>query len=252
MKKTSKLFGAVALSAALAMGCAVPALASTADGTDVGTTMSTPKEPGDTGEGHEGMHTDVSVKTKIGQISVSVPLTVTIVAPTEGGAVAAPSAGLKDVAAGTATIKGYRIENTSSFPVEISKVATKAAGSEWAITGTTYNKGLLTMTLTPSDTAKANLGLTDDVTAINEGDRTGKKTPVAIDGTEQEAGWKIAGGGTATNPRIMGLILAGTSSAIKNVGAVADADNSLTAAEDAFTVSYTVAATTLTDAEQIK
>lgn len=251
MKKTSKLFGAIALSTALAMGCAVPAFATdpTVGGSIEGTDMSTPDAPGDTD--HDGMHTDVAVKTQISNISVAVPLNVTIVASSEGGTINAPSAGVKNITGGTASVSGYRIENTSSFPVEIVDVASAAAGTEWAISGTTYNKGLLTMTLAPSAVSNAVGGNAQNATGVNEGDRTGAQKSINIDGTSQTAGWKIAGGGSTTNPRIMGLSLAGTSSALKNVGAVTDTTNSLTAAEDAFTVSFTVAATTLTADQQI-
>ncbi|WP_165062304.1 hypothetical protein [Adlercreutzia sp. ZJ154] len=78
MKKTSKLFGAVALSAALAIGTALPAFAAATD-TNVKTEAS-----------HGGAQTTAKISTSIPAIDCTIPLEVHFSTPITGGKLVAP------------------------------------------------------------------------------------------------------------------------------------------------------------------
>lgn len=116
MKKTSKVFGTVALSAVLAMGTAVPALAADktsagdagyivgsvegddglpTDTIDLGDGVTTDKEYGadvDNNKQISGAKTEVGVYSSIGQLKVSVPTKMALALEMGGGEFAAPSA----------------------------------------------------------------------------------------------------------------------------------------------------------------
>lgn len=89
MKKTSKLFGAAALSAALAMGTAIPAFAADAAGAadDIesaeGDTTTNTVDAEDLTAGTK--NTVVKVSTHTSQITVTVPIALPVVADTAGG-----------------------------------------------------------------------------------------------------------------------------------------------------------------------
>lgn len=247
MKKTSKLFGAVALSAALAMGCAVPAFATDPEAS-VDTDLSSTTSP-DT-----GIETEVSLKAKINNINVAVPLKMSFVVNAEGGALAAaPSAGTKTLADGNVTISGYRIENGSPFDVAVTNVKAAASDTnEWKlldasdttddITTSTYavqgTIGDLKMTLEPSAAAEATA--TDDKIkkAKNEGNQSeGGLVNLKEDATGVDPDWRVKANISSNKANsIMGLQLDGTSSRLLNVSS--DMETGVVV----FTISYTVAA----------
>lgn len=120
MKKTSKLFGAVALSAALALGTAVPAFAIEKPTTPPSVTETTDAVDG-TQDGKAKSQVDIN--TYISQISVAVPLTLPIALDMNGGQGVAPT--------------GYYIENLSGSNIEVTEI-------KWAIPTTKQSKFNLT------------------------------------------------------------------------------------------------------------
>lgn len=95
MKKTSKIFGTLALSAALAFGCALPAFAVTPDAPEIAdenegnyTQTGTIKDD-DTMDATN--QTTVSLTTYTSQLSVTVPIALPIVANTGGGDALTPN-----------------------------------------------------------------------------------------------------------------------------------------------------------------
>lgn len=95
MKKTSKLFGAVALSAALAFGAALPAFAA--------------DDPAQVDENGTGQ-TTVKVTAENGNVSATVPLFIPISTNTDGGAYTPPTDG------------EYKITNTGVFGIQVNKI----------------------------------------------------------------------------------------------------------------------------------
>lgn len=172
MKKTSKVLGAVALSAALAAGSAMPAFATGPYGAgegEGGTSWdSTTWDPNDH-EGFPSIGTDgtdqemaeavtdnkgttssnVWVDTFIDNLSVTVPLNVKVMATASGGALKAqPSDGTVTWTPGAAASgKGYRIENWSGLNVKVVGVASDdtiaenqfAGGPIWKLVPSTTN-----------------------------------------------------------------------------------------------------------------
>lgn len=278
MKKTSKVFGAVALSAALAFGCSLPAFAADEYGVAIGDLASdTHVEQGD------AISTDVKVATRVTNINVAVPLTVTIVADSAGGDVLHPSAGLKNYANGVYDAElttGYRIENYSPFPVKITDIATQdTSDGSWALvtadvvdSGTGEAKealegkiGDLNLTLVPStevdntsngNQVDKNEGNQLSTEGVNLADVLVAAGDVTTSGTNPN--WVVASKVSADEPAIMGLLLSGTSSILSNVteGSIlqgtaenpADPGPDPVEADKAFKVFYTVSATSLVNA----
>ena len=230
MKKTSKALSGIALSAALALGCAAPAFAApdNADGpygTEVGTQQQYVKKQNET------TATDVKIATVVTNINVAVPLTITIVADAAGTDILAPTAGLKTYDGATGAlptdgsgITGYRIENYSTYPIAIKGIeVTDNSDGDWALVEAiaadnltkTGEYGDLALTLTPSAAKAVNA-----VPTVNEGDKSGGNNAVtlfdALD-AKQEPGWIVDRQVSDTEPAIMGLLLAGKNSALKNV-----------------------------------
>lgn len=268
MKATSKTLGALALSATLAMGCAVPAFAADEYGTAVGEAAVDKVEQG------SSVATDVLVATRITNINVAVPLTVTIVADSAGNEVLHPSAGLKHYTAGAFdpdSTTGYRIENYSPFPIKIADIATSDnSKGEWALVSdevmTEEAKvgaiGDLNLTLKPANAGETITG--GVLTSKDEGNKaTGAETDginlasVKLTGDAVKSGtdpkWTIDRKVSDNEPAIMGLLLSGTNSILKNVNEgsilMGDADNPLETdpveADNAFQIIYTVSATSL-------
>lgn len=140
MKSKKTLLGALALSAALVVGAAVPALA--AESTDTALTAETA----------DGSKTGTTVKIATmgdsDQVSVTVPLSMTVVARTEGGDLITPD--------------GYKIVNSSSSAVTVTpSYSLSTAGFNMKITASEGNTGdveapfgydgYLLMTLTPAE-----------------------------------------------------------------------------------------------------
>lgn len=254
--KATKIFGAVALSAALAIGTAVPAFA--VDPVDPydeypkeesgAITGGVGAEVTDTTNQADGssISTDIYVKSRVSQLNVAVPLKIGIVADTEHN-VMAPSAGLKSQHSANcgATdcsdegkligITGYRIQNGSSFPILIDNVAVTENGDDWKLKkdfGATGNEdyapsagakiGDLALTLKPTGNTEGNREVKDghDIySGINEGDQAAtKNTEVNLFDAKggSKPGW-IVKGGTADSPSILGLELKGNASDLKNI-----------------------------------
>ena len=185
MKKTSKLFGSIALSAALALGTMVPAFAATA----TVFAASTGPNPFD---GDQNADTTVSVYYNPDQLSATVPLYVTVVA-TNGVANQA-----ENVICPTPEM--YAIENTSATPdIKVAEVKTTPK-TGWMLssanpTGTGV-KGSLDMTLQATDVTGSNA----TAETVNLG--TAQTTPAT---TFADADW------TAAPSEKIYLKLAGTS-----------------------------------------
>lgn len=259
--KKSKMIGAIALSTALALGCAVPAFAD-----PYGTKMGEMDHQDELKQHDDSMGTDVNVATMITNISVAVPLDLTIVADSAGGPIAAPSAGVKqldstgNMVTADDAITGYRIENYSTYPVKIEGISvTDNSDGQWELvsalaadgktTGGANKVGDLCLTLAPS----APKAWTAAIPTVNEGDVTTNATPVALFDAKSAVvnpAWIVDRQVSDTQPSIMGLTLAGNSSALKNVndasvllGTADDPqDPDPTMADCAFRITYTVAA----------
>ena len=111
MKKTSKLFGAVAVSAALAMGCAMPAFAETT-GSNTGSATDDTEFTGIAADGSgtvtntdNANSTVVNVSTYTSQLSVTVPLKLPVVLDRAGGMGKTPT--------------NYFIQNNSGPDIEV-------------------------------------------------------------------------------------------------------------------------------------
>lgn len=230
MKKTSKLFGAVACSAALAIGCAMPAFAveEAPAGTNPEASVSTDVEKFTTDNNVTTASTSVDVLYQAKQIKAEVPLKVTIVAsgaPGTAGDVLAPKA------------SEYKITNTgtdttSYAKIKVSKVDTTVdANGDWALvnavtTSTPASKGELALTL------KGSTGGAETVNLFN-----------ALSGS-QSATWEASPTNTASEPTAVELQLAGKSNptnAIQNAS-LAGGTNKVVLSKDAFTIKYTVEA----------
>ena len=266
MKKTSKALSGIALAAALALGCAAPAFAApdNADGpygTEVGTQQQYVKKQNETAA------TDVKIATVVTNINVAVPLTITIVADAAGTDILAPTAGLKTYDGATGAlptdgsgITGYRIENYSTYPIAIKGIeVTDNSNGQWelvdaiaadgtATTGGPNKVGDLALTLTP---AAAVNNTTQYL--VNEGDKSGGNNVVRLFDavtTKQEPGWIVDRKVSDDIPAIMGLLIEGKNSALKNVNddsvLLGDKDNPQdpdpVKADEAFKIIYTVGA----------
>lgn len=115
MKKTSKLFGAVALSAALAVGCAMPAFAETT-GSNTGSATDDVQFDGIAADGNgtvtntdNANSTVVNVSTYTSQLSVTVPLKLPVVLDRAGGMGKTPT--------------NYFIQNNSGPDIEVKSAA---------------------------------------------------------------------------------------------------------------------------------
>lgn len=233
MKKTSKLFGAVACSAALAIGCAMPAFATTP--------YSGAANPGVTGDGSDNAFnatansspmaatasTSVDVLYQAKQITAKVPLKVTIVAsgsPTVAGTVLAPNASDYKI-----TNTGLNTTNYTNFKVSGVETTVPATG-EWDLVASTTSspaKGELVLTLTGSTGGKEVVNLASAKTA------------------SQPTTWAAATQDSTSAPKDIELQLAGVSmpsgtlQSASNTGGA----NQVVLSADAFTIEYTIEAT---------
>lgn len=269
MKASTKLIGTVALSAALALGCAAPALAAEPYGTTV------PQGEKQTVKQGDAVSTDVKVATRITNINCSVPLSLTIVADSAGGNILAPTAGLKHYTGGVFdpdATTGYRIENYSPFPIKVADIATAdTSDGNWALVSTdvtgqdaTAKIGDLNLVLRPANAGSSTSG--GDMVTNDEGNKNPNAETAGINlaaikladpATSLKSGtdpkWTIDRTVSADEPAIMGLALAGMNSILKNVNEgsilMGDETNPVTpdpvAADNAFKIYYTVGATSL-------
>ncbi|WP_165253966.1 hypothetical protein [Adlercreutzia sp. ZJ304] len=174
MKKTSKVFGTIALSAALAFGTMVPAFAADGEATAptsansfnadgvTDDTDGTPKDSEGKPTARSGsVQSHVYLTSNIPNINVTVPLYVNVNAPVVGGAVTGPTAGVKNLIDGAYTgsitldasklteddkdkgfkpgdfnagAKGYRMENYSQVPVTVTALQVTNIDEKWSLT----------------------------------------------------------------------------------------------------------------------
>lgn len=228
--KATKTLGLMAVSCALAMGCAMPAFAvSVSETPDSGTNLNYADENNKaTGDASTNVH----VETSISQIDVTVPLNIVVAADANGGALTAtPTAGV------------YGISNNSSVDVFVTAMESTAEDG-WGFTSTAPRKGAAPETGTKADIYMTVQGGTwTDGADGAEGTFTAnaKPTKATVITTEDIAvtpsDWKIGAEST------LALQTAGATSVIKNVGLVGDNGDG-TSAEKAFAVKYTISATT--------
>lgn len=249
MKKNMRMIGACALSATLALGCAAPAFAvgdpnaakTDTYGTNADNTLAEERLK-DRAEGSDDakVDTDVHVATMITNINVAVPLNITLVADSKGGDIMKPSAGVKvandDGTFNPEGIKGYRIENYSSYPIKIDSVqTTEDEEGFWCLVNdlntttfisTTNSKvGDLDLELAPSDASTG-------IMAKNEGNIAKDTANQIVDlaaakAAAQNPGWIVdsakstyatgENAGKGLEPSIMGLLLYGQNSRLKSV-----------------------------------
>lgn len=230
MKTTSKILGAVGLSAALAVGCAMPAFAAPTFGEDlVGQNEDGTTEMADSVTENKGStSSNVWVDTYVDNLSVTVPLNVKVVTKASGGELkAVPSTGTQGYnATDGLSAKGYRIENYSGLNVKVIGVSSDDAIAEnldgadkkWNLVSSSTGvdqdgysivgkKGDLALTLAPS--AKADIVGTNliwgaggaaakDIAQLvdyNAGNQyAGDSTPAVVDlfGTAGNPYWEIA------------------------------------------------------------
>lgn len=155
MKKTTKLFAGVALSAALALGTALPAFAA-----------DDPAPVDDQGVGQ----TTVKVTAENGNVSATVPLFIPLSTNTDGGAYTPPTDGT------------YQITNTGVFGIEVKQIeivpidnsgwtlvdknaiTDAMVGKDADLSGITENYGKISMEMTPGTVSKVEGS--DDVLAF--------------------------------------------------------------------------------------
>lgn len=128
MKKTSKLFGAVALSAALALGTAVPAFAVEASDTTIADENLGTAQTDEDGKQvfNPANGTKVNIQSQTLQINVTIPLAMTVNTLTTGGKVGVPT--------------NYVIKSNTEAPVYITKIGaaystTNSKGKSWMMVG---------------------------------------------------------------------------------------------------------------------
>lgn len=218
MKKTSKLFGAVSLSAALALGCAVPAFAADHDSDPNHIAAAIVTDDGANGLNDQNVGTSkVQIAAEVGQLNATIPLKVKVVATTTGGNLLHVPAGT--VADGTSTwteatestpahyeYSGfYRIENHST-DIDIRVVSITAAvddSSNWEYSTT----GNLTSATTVTDGKQGAVNLAINGQTIDNGESGSK----ALTGDD----WKINKYNSAQGTHsALGLLLSGSTSAL--------------------------------------
>lgn len=228
MKK--KMWGALALSGALAMGCAMPAFAldaAVAPGTDAdGNGDFTLQDTKNTGS------TDVKVLAEVTQLNATLPMEVTVVANMQGGQLLASPTGNLTGDAG----EGYRVENRTILPLKLVDVQAAAGSDEkWtyvdsAITDVTDYGGA-------DKLGKINLTIlnsTNDIATATTGGKVISSAAATALGFSVPAG-TMAGENDPIEPGKLGLKLGGTTSYINSDEEIATADGT------AVKLTYTIA-----------
>lgn len=220
MKKTNKIFGTVALSAALALGCAAPAFAANP------TTWTPSVEPDPLtaetiNDGDAASDVPFYVATNISQINVAVPTKVVFVAESAGGNVMTPS--------------NYKIQNfTTKSGVYVTDIQAAQKGTQWLLTddGTKVGDGV--ESTAPFGHIKVEIQSGSFSNTVMPGknllaDTSGTVTPLAI----TKAGTNSSDGSTI--PSDLAFTFTGTKSSIVN-----DARTANSAEVNAFDLTYTV------------
>lgn len=247
MKKTSKLLGAVALSATLAMGTAIPAFAADAAGAtdDIapteGDTTINDVNAEDLTAGSK--NTIVKVSTHTSQITVTVPVALPVVADTTGGYGLSPN--------------NYSITNESVPDIEVTSASWNiidGAKDAWNLAGSEYedrsgspvnfttndgrsgtpSMGSLFLSMVPGAFSEDDEQWTDDedATLLKINGTTGSKG-YTQSGSQADLGWIIKGSGkAATEDEQTQLLHVTTSSSV-----IAGEQE----ASDVIAITYTVA-----------
>lgn len=222
MKKTSKLLGAVALSATLALGCAAPAFATTADVENADRELTTSKSA----------DTFINVKTEVDQIDVTIPLHTTIVAKTSGALI---------------TPTNYQIMNNSTTEIAVSGIsASELDSTNWKLSSASVAGKDATaagadfyLKLTPQIDTWEKEG-TNDATKVSTGNAPANSEIVLQNGavTIPTSFPAIPGKTTAgTTVTSKAMLFSWTGSEVSNLkGTIKDDKTSL----DVFKVTYTV------------
>lgn len=214
MKRTSKIFGALALSAALTAGTALPAFA--ADEPDVAKVSEEATEYTDTDGTAPTPYTDINLRTTTKQVNCTLPLNMTVVASVDGGDITCPTPGIykitNNVTTGSLYITHVEVAGETGWNAaagtDISAaIAAPAAG----------DKGNIFMSMTPTGFDAINLA---GSSAFFNGD----------------VAWKVGPATSDTVGTDLALNLAGKASKINGVS------TDLTAGADLMKVSYTVSA----------
>ena len=228
MKKTSKIMSAVALSAALAIGTAMPAFAATTSkGTEGEMEMdgSAVKTEEVSTDGESG-ETSVHMKTEVSNISVTVPVKAYLYAETVGGNLGTPSK------------TAYRLVNTSTTTdAYIRSIAVdNTAASEWLLTTDTTKVGA---GVQASGVTCGNILVNMAIEYKNSGNQTMSEPAFALDTAAAKTLTKTDGTFIPHMPKNNGEInidLSGQSSMLNDQ----IADGATT--QEAFKITYTVSA----------
>ncbi|WP_165062972.1 hypothetical protein [Adlercreutzia sp. ZJ154] len=168
MKKTTKIMSTLALSAVLAMGCAVPAFAADGDtpnygskvgesGTQLNNTNTNPDDNvGTVTNGAGAAMTDINLRTTTDQINCMLPLEMTVAAKTLGGPIICPSAGAytiqNNVETGSLYIIGMKAELQEGWAASNK---TALPGENESIPATGSGHGTVYMQVTANSDTKA-------------------------------------------------------------------------------------------------
>lgn len=151
MKKSCKIFSAVALSAVLAMGTAVPAFAYTDTGTDQDTGANGILRTYDKNDlNNGGASTNVNISTYSSAYNITVPLWAPFAVDTEGGAGIAPT--------------NYYIQNNNESTIYVTEVAWEMDNdSDWTFKYPGSGNALADMNPSAWSNASSNQTATDPV-----------------------------------------------------------------------------------------
>lgn len=216
MKKTSKLFGAVALSAALAMGTAIPAFAADAAGAtdDIeaadGDTTTNTVDAEDLTAGTK--NTVVKVSTHTSQITVTVPIALPVVADTAGGYGLSPNNyGITNESVPDIEVTGatWNIVDEAKAKWNLAEAEFSGMGED-AVAFTSNDEGVsgvpsmgtLFLSMVPSTFGDDEQWTDDeDAAALNISSSTegsgSKKQTFTQKGAQADLGWIIKGSGKA-------------------------------------------------------
>lgn len=228
MKK--KMWGALALSAALATGTAMPAFALDAA---VGTTPDTDGKGSLTED--NSVSTDVKVLAEVTQINATLPMDVTVVANVQGGTLLVTPTGL------SASEGGYRIENRTELPLELMNVkASAGTDTRWTYVDTAISGASDIQNAGGADKlGRINLTLLQNSDSVSDATASGSH----VSSTAATAlGWTVPaatkGAGDTTINGKLGLKIGGTTSYLNTKEDIATADKS------AVKLTYTIAVKT--------
>lgn len=188
--KAKKMFGALTLSAALAMGMALPAFA-----TDMNPEVGNTDNVAEDGTGN----TTIKVKAENGNVSATVPLYIAVATNTDGGAYTPPTDGAYRIVntgvfkIGVKNIEVVTIDNSGWSVVADSAITSAMVGKDADLTGITEDYGKISMKLTPGTyTPGSNGDGTDDTynfAGVTSLDLGGLSNPAI--GTGIAAQWEI-------------------------------------------------------------